>query len=63
MIVFYLSMSWLPRLPRLKCFYPEMHTSEWPILKDMVVGVCLEVDILAKIKTLPLGWWGKSLNL
>jgi hypothetical protein len=37
----------LDRLPRLKCFYPRRRTSEWPILKDMVVGGCHEVEILA----------------
>jgi len=31
-------------VPRFKCFYPGRHSSEWPMLNDMVVSGC-EVDI------------------
>ncbi|XP_035538953.1 uncharacterized protein LOC109021335 isoform X1 [Juglans regia] len=34
-------------LPRLKWFYPRVHTSEWPMLKDMRVHRCPEVEIFA----------------
>ncbi|GLT60878.1 hypothetical protein SLA2020_336200 [Shorea laevis] len=37
----------LDRLPRLKWFYPGRHASEWPMLKDMLVGSCHKVDIFA----------------
>jgi hypothetical protein len=34
-------------LPRLKWFYRGVHTSKWPKLKDMLVGWCSKVEILA----------------
>ncbi|XP_062144896.1 probable disease resistance protein At4g27220 [Alnus glutinosa] len=34
-------------LPRLKWFYPGVHTSEWPMLKDMLVAWCPKVEIFA----------------
>jgi hypothetical protein len=37
---------WLSRLPRLKCFYPGRHSSEWPMLKKIRVSEC-QVDIFA----------------
>jgi hypothetical protein len=33
-------------VPRLKCFYPGRHSSEWPMLKDMWVSGC-QIDIFA----------------
>ncbi|XP_059438766.1 probable disease resistance protein At4g27220 [Corylus avellana] len=37
----------LDRLPRLKWFYHGNHASDWPMLKDMLVGCCHKVDIFA----------------
>jgi hypothetical protein len=37
---------WLCGVPRLKCFYPGRHSSEWPMLKNRLVCEC-EVDIFA----------------
>ncbi|XP_059437907.1 probable disease resistance protein At4g27220 [Corylus avellana] len=34
-------------LPRLKWFYPGVHTSEWPMLKNMLVAFCPKVKIFA----------------
>ena len=34
-------------LPRLKWFYPGVHSSEWPKLKDMLVAWCPKVEIFA----------------
>jgi len=33
-------------VPRLKCFYPGRHSTEWPMLKEMCVNGC-QVDIFA----------------
>jgi hypothetical protein len=38
---------YLVELPRLKWFYRGVHTLEWPELKDMWVGWCPKVEILA----------------
>ncbi|XP_044484326.1 uncharacterized protein LOC123210160 isoform X4 [Mangifera indica] len=37
----------LEMLPSLKSFYPDMHISEWPILEDLKVYGCNNVEILA----------------
>ncbi|GLT77954.1 hypothetical protein SLA2020_495070 [Shorea laevis] len=37
----------LVELPRLKWFYRGVHTSEWPMLKDMLVADCEKVEIFA----------------
>ncbi|KAD9840753.1 hypothetical protein FH972_027344 [Carpinus fangiana] len=34
-------------LPRLEWFYPGVHTSEWPKLKNMLVAYCPKVEIFA----------------
>jgi hypothetical protein len=34
-------------LPGLKWFYPGVHTSEWPMLKDLFMLACKKVEILA----------------
>ncbi|PKH98649.1 hypothetical protein CRG98_049702, partial [Punica granatum] len=35
------------RLPKLEGFYPRVHTSEWPMLKQMVVHGCNKVEVFA----------------
>ncbi|KAE8010111.1 hypothetical protein FH972_006504 [Carpinus fangiana] len=35
----------LKGLPRLKCFYPGRHASEWPMLKDLFLRCCHQVEI------------------
>uniref|UniRef100_A0A6N2LET3 Disease resistance protein At4g27190-like leucine-rich repeats domain-containing protein n=1 Tax=Salix viminalis TaxID=40686 RepID=A0A6N2LET3_SALVM len=35
----------LKDLPKLKCFYPGRHTSEWPVLKKIDVYRCNEVPV------------------
>ena len=37
----------LKLLPKLKCFYPEKHTSKWPSLKESTICKCNEVRIVA----------------
>lgn len=44
----------LRSLPRLKCFYPGVHISEWPMLKYLDISGCAELEILAS-KFLSLG--------
>ncbi|XP_075658074.1 disease resistance protein At4g27190-like [Castanea sativa] len=34
-------------LPKLKCFYPEKHTLEWPSLKSLTISNCDKVKIVA----------------
>ncbi|KAM4119363.1 hypothetical protein ACJW30_03G052800 [Castanea mollissima] len=33
------------KLPKLKWFYRRVHTSEWPLLKDLKVGGCDQIEI------------------
>ncbi|KAE8125070.1 hypothetical protein FH972_019907 [Carpinus fangiana] len=42
-----LTVLHLAVLPRLKWFYPGVYTSEWPMLKDMLIASCPKVEILA----------------
>ncbi|KAK8633834.1 hypothetical protein V6N13_014669 [Hibiscus sabdariffa] len=37
----------LAMLPKLKGFYSKLHTTEWPSLKELVVGGCSKVEIFA----------------
>ncbi|XP_022718853.1 disease resistance protein At4g27190-like [Durio zibethinus] len=37
----------LTKLPKLKSFYPRMHSTEWPSLKRMQVTACDKVEIFA----------------
>ncbi|KAF3948771.1 hypothetical protein CMV_025266 [Castanea mollissima] len=37
----------LQSLPKLKCFYPRKHTSEWPSLKSLTIRRCNKVKIVA----------------
>ncbi|XP_075641868.1 putative disease resistance protein At4g27220 isoform X2 [Castanea sativa] len=37
----------LQSLPKLKCFYPGKHTSEWPSLKSLTIRKCEKVKIVS----------------
>ncbi|KAK8633836.1 hypothetical protein V6N13_014671 [Hibiscus sabdariffa] len=37
----------LRMLPKLKCFYSKLHTTEWPSLKRLLVGGCSKVETFA----------------
>ncbi|KAK9993147.1 hypothetical protein SO802_022850 [Lithocarpus litseifolius] len=38
---------YLVSLPKLKCFYPEKHTSEWPSLEYLYISKCDKIKIFA----------------
>ncbi|XP_048436134.1 probable disease resistance protein At4g27220 [Pyrus x bretschneideri] len=37
----------LQELPQLKCFYPGIHASKWPLLEELIVRRCDKLDILS----------------
>lgn len=37
----------LRSLPRLKCFYPGVHISEWPMLKYVDISGCAKLEVFA----------------
>ncbi|XP_059598498.1 disease resistance protein At4g27190-like [Vitis vinifera] len=37
----------LSHLHQLRSFYPGAHTSQWPLLKQLIVGACDKVDVFA----------------
>ncbi|XVF03198.1 hypothetical protein REPUB_Repub04eG0240900 [Reevesia pubescens] len=46
-----LSLLTLWRLPNLKRFYPEMHSTEWPVLKELRTDWCEKIKIFGRVES------------